>query len=461
MQLVNEIYRLSRRRTVFFTCADRKDGAGAQILAHLSVQLLSRALGVTYAHSPFKKLDHQDAGGGGGKWEQRWEQLFELGKGHIEAAAIEAQCEVVKLHKKAVLMPELDPVSTRPILFKLHSAHFFADLLADHYYYLTQPLHLYLNKPAAAGPAGIVDIAVHIRRGDLVTRNIEYRIVTDAEVLAMLSTVKQVLDAAGRRYRVSLYSEGKEADFAEELKRGAGLYLDHDAQWTFLQLARSDVLICTKSAFSHVAGLVGNAWVICPEFWHTLPSRWLSYAAISADQGGLERIAQAGQGYEVGEPHFAEDLRPRPVGAAVGGGKLRIHVVKSGETKIKAKHYYDHYGTRTKSTLTATWIHHRKVNSRCFARYRIDADLDALRSLKLLYRAQAEVDALVLFNGKIVGGSEWFTQRAATEDLPAEKFSWTLPRTVELKAGVNSLSIIAISALPELAQFRLSSVQAE
>lgn len=129
-----------------------------------------------------------------------------------------------------------------------------------------------------------LNIAVHIRRGDIVigqtTQEPELTkrwLTTEysANILkALISVIPQE-----KPYRIYLFSQGTEADFPELQGIENLVYcLDMPAKESFLHMVKADILITSKSSFSYKPALLSEGIKICPKhFWHEYPQdeKWI------------------------------------------------------------------------------------------------------------------------------------------------------------------------------------------
>lgn len=141
--------------------------------------------------------------------------------------------------------------------------------------------------------ADVVNVAVHVRRGDIVEGY-----ANDDPQMAMrwldndyyVNVLKQVTELLQHtRYKIYIFSQGIPADFEEFQQFGEVEYcLDMPAIESFLHLVRADVLITSKSSFSYKPALLSDGIRICPRnFWHGYPdnSKWI----LADDYGIIER----------------------------------------------------------------------------------------------------------------------------------------------------------------------------
>ncbi len=139
----------------------------------------------------------------------------------------------------------------------------------------------YLNKSPRTTQE--VTVAVHIRRGHDMPADHPLRGSTNS-ILRTITQVKGILEARRVPHKISIYSEGNSADFAEIRIPGVELskyrvghnsggsnddigkvslpdsesFLDIDAYCAMRELIEADVLIMSKSSFCYYASLISD-----------------------------------------------------------------------------------------------------------------------------------------------------------------------------------------------------------
>jgi hypothetical protein len=122
------------------------------------------------------------------------------------------------------------------------------------------------------------NIAVHIRRGDIVQRpnqsnpNLGMRYQSNSYFVSALRTA---LSYASSRHNIHIYlfSQGVPEDFPE-FKEFANIHfcLDMNARDSFLHMVFADALITSRSGFSFFPALLSHNTKFFPqEFWHSYP----------------------------------------------------------------------------------------------------------------------------------------------------------------------------------------------
>lgn len=147
-----------------------------------------------------------------------------------------------------------------------------------------------------------INIAVHIRRGDIVVGQtnkdasltkrwltMEYYedIIKDiysalnGDVNSRFANIPLLIDnkKKGAPIDIYLFSQGNEEDYRTFEKYGNVHYcLDMSPMDSFLHMVRSDILVISKSSFSYKPALLADGIRICPEhFWHGYPKdeKWI------------------------------------------------------------------------------------------------------------------------------------------------------------------------------------------
>jgi hypothetical protein len=257
----------------FITCAGKQDGAGAQALAIMSTLLFANQLGLTYVHTPFKKIAHNT------KldkiWEDRWENFFNLGQEELNVEKVNQLdiVEVQKLSKISLKVPNT--------LYVVNQCHQYANLFPNKYGNIIPSLReKYLSsKENISLPfkkSKEINIAIHIRRGDVKAEGTySIRYTKNTSLVRTVKQVVQLLASYGLKTRLSLYSQGEINDFGELKNMNISFKLDECPFSTIDELIAADVLIMSKSTFSYVAALLSQGIVMYEDFYHKPLSGWV------------------------------------------------------------------------------------------------------------------------------------------------------------------------------------------
>lgn len=140
-----------------------------------------------------------------------------------------------------------------------------------------------------------VNIAVHIRRGDITISQenqnpkLTMRWLDNNYYVNILEKTVGILQE--RNYRIFIFSQGNEEDFKEFRQfENIVFCLDMSAMDSFLHMVRADILVTSKSSFSYKPALLADGLRICPRnFWHDYPDapEWIlvdDYGNIGQDK---------------------------------------------------------------------------------------------------------------------------------------------------------------------------------
>lgn len=128
-----------------------------------------------------------------------------------------------------------------------------------------------------------LNIAVHIRRGDLLPgrqfSDLSSRMLPDTWYLKILNVIAQ---NTNKNLAIHIFSEGKDGlyysengtpfswkNHFEEFPFEVYEYIDSDFLETFHHLLNADILLGSKSGMSHLSGMLSKRIKIMPKMWHS------------------------------------------------------------------------------------------------------------------------------------------------------------------------------------------------
>lgn len=140
--------------------------------------------------------------------------------------------------------------------------------------------------------ANRINIAIHIRRGDITVgqitgeRELTKRWMDNSYYHEILNTILPLLE--GKKVEIYLFSQGTRMEF-QDFEQYANMHycIDMSAADSFLHLVRAQILITSKSSFSYKPALMAEGIRICPkDFWHEYPNspEWI----LADNQGKIE-----------------------------------------------------------------------------------------------------------------------------------------------------------------------------
>ena len=268
--------KISDSKTGYITCAGRVDGIGAQVQAALSTMLTARELGLSYCHTPFKEVEHyidrESAA-------THWETFFSLGSDEVSIEDI----RIDDLDVVYIGTPTLDEIlgfRDQPnTLFVVQHCHDFADKYPDKYLNMQDRIlekYMYSSKKRYASyyKPGKVNIAVHIRRGDVYKHRVN-RFTGNEFYKDLLIDISLILDSLQLEASLYVYSQGFSEDFGVLNELDITFCLDECTYTTFYNLTSADILVMAKSSFSYAAALFSNSIKIYQPFLHQPQKNWI------------------------------------------------------------------------------------------------------------------------------------------------------------------------------------------
>ena len=276
------------KKTLYLTQEpNRGAGIGHQMGNWNSGYWFAQKFGVQYAYSPFPNSE--------------WDTFLGFGEGELTAK------ELLKQGYKKRKLPYFDEKSESDMQliqniidsYKDKKVVFFLEL--DQFYENQYGAMEHIRKKFGSAPAREkekliyepedLNIAVHIRRGDIVIgQETKEQSLTkrwlNTEYYAKL--LEQLIGALPGecKFKIYLFSQGTKEDFPE-LKEIPNLVycLDMPARESFLHMVRADVLLTSKSSFSYKPALLSDGIKLCPaHFWHGYPKEE-SFFAVDEEKG--------------------------------------------------------------------------------------------------------------------------------------------------------------------------------
>lgn len=249
-------------------------GIGHQIANWIAGYWFARQFGLRYSHSPFPAA--------------KWEALLGFGQGEVPVNALYTQ------GYRAIRLPKFDEDNEaevdrirriirsyrgKQVVFVAEQDQFYRDQHGVMHSIRAKFEQAFAtNPPKLRFETGVLNIAVHVRRGDIGSTGR-----SEQPNLAMrwqhedyfLNVTKRAIEALpqGQIYRIWLFSQGRSKDFsAFTALPNVTLCLDVGASEAFQHMAKADVLITSKSSFSYKPALLNVGIKICPDdFWHSYP----------------------------------------------------------------------------------------------------------------------------------------------------------------------------------------------
>lgn len=233
----------------YVTTPRRRDGLGAQVTTTMTALLLAKLKGLTYVHKPFTDIAR-------GISPERAEAFFNLGHGELQLDALDPKPE------KGLFLFSSSRVN--PFRWGL-----IAQSVKDKYY---------LTPKTTTYDSTKINVAFHVRRGDITREHVSDRFTENEVVLA----IQKRIATLQHPFAYHLFSQGEPKDF--EGFDAFQLHLDEDPLETFHHLVAADVLIMAKSSFSYAAALLSEGIKVYEPHWHPPVMDWIiAYPEIPFD----------------------------------------------------------------------------------------------------------------------------------------------------------------------------------
>jgi hypothetical protein len=250
------------------TYAGRKDGIGAQLHSILSLFAYAKLRNLQYLDRPISNVAHNYEASP--SWDRDWNLFFNLPTRSTE------QDEEPKFLRQV----------TRELFLKQQGfysatkAHRFTDFFPEVYNQIMPRFrHLYdtaefPKKSLFLSSANTLKIAIHLRRGDVLTERPE-RASSLEDALTHLKDLREMLNRRSVDFEIIVFSQGDESEFNHFKDPRTRVHLGDDIFSTLHTMITADVFFMACSALSYIAGLYSKGIVVYQKYWHPKLPGWL------------------------------------------------------------------------------------------------------------------------------------------------------------------------------------------
>jgi hypothetical protein len=231
----------------YYTIKGKTDGFGAQYQAILSGIAYCNYKNYIYIHSPITKMEHNvDI--------NKANEFMGINESSYQINSI---CEIQQKHYE----PEVH--------WCIKPSMYYNDKVLEY----IRKCYYNSKKPYI----GLIDVAIHIRRGDVNNENNNERYTDNIYYKEIIKQIKIKYPT----YTITVFSEGKYSDFDNLGLEENCFKLNTDVFETFHSLVCSKVLIQSISSFSYCAGIINQNTVYhYDSFWHKKLDHWLSLSSL-------------------------------------------------------------------------------------------------------------------------------------------------------------------------------------
>jgi hypothetical protein len=285
------------------------DGVGAQLQRIYGIYSISRLLGVSYLHSPIRRVDYQGLAALETNmvhpgFHHEFNDLFQIKSDVMPMGDLHR----IRLHEISIgtllhLVALFDEHKTGglPSLVEVALPYGIADRFPD-CYEVCKEISPFAS---SVGEGRALRVAIHVRRGELLVLDRE-RMLPNSYYVNVAQEVAHVLDALKVDYQIELHTEVPNREFFVQPDH-PGIYnrisaptavspkmcrldefgvlpnlvlcANETAIECIRKFATADILVMSRSSFSYLGGILNrNGIMLYHPFWHRAPSSWMTVA---------------------------------------------------------------------------------------------------------------------------------------------------------------------------------------
>lgn len=265
----------------FITCAESTEGPGTQIQAVLSTMLFANELGIKYVHTPFKKihppvyikkigynLENEKS------YASKWESFTNLGFNELTVDQIKSD----KLDAVQVSHPR-QVKKIKNTLYVISNCHKFADRNPSLYLKLAPQIRQKYaestEKPNLYFDPSKINVAIHLRRGDVTKASHPKRYTSNRFVLSVIEEISTALSDLGQKPVFHIFSQNN-TDIFFDIEQYRIIFHPKECPFAaFHHMVSANVLVMAKSSFSYSVALFSKGIIIYEPFWHKPLNNWI------------------------------------------------------------------------------------------------------------------------------------------------------------------------------------------
>jgi hypothetical protein len=227
-----------------YTVKGKHDGFGAQYQAVMSGIAICHYRNLVYYHTPFIKMEHD--------------------------ADVECMNEFIGI-KNTYVLCENDIIIPHKWSDEVHYSE------KPSIYYTDAVLEIIRNfYYSTIKPNIIVDIVIHIRRGDVTFEKYPNRYTENTVYISIINKLKILYP----NRIITIVSEGSLEDF-KDFPSGCNYILNKDICISFHTLVIANILIMSKGAFSYCAAILNRNIIYYQDFWLHPLDNWSNFRELT------------------------------------------------------------------------------------------------------------------------------------------------------------------------------------
>tara|TARA_Y100000389_G_C17450032_1_gene514146 strand:+ start:617 stop:2518 length:1902 start_codon:yes stop_codon:yes gene_type:complete len=250
---------MNHSRTLM-TIKGKTDGFGSQLQAIFSLIAYCNYKGYTYVHTPMYAMHHND---------DNIENFPDYMNNFINIESHFPSIKDLTNYEKSIVHNVKEGEFVHG---SFHPEYFYNDSILK----LLQNIYFSKSKPDLTYDSNYINLAIHIRRGDVSNTKHLSRFTTNKDYINILQKIN--LDNTA----IHIFSEGDDSDFQDIVASFPNnkivMHMNDNIQLSFHYLVMADILVIAKSSFSYCAALINSGKIIANNirgWWHKPLKRWL------------------------------------------------------------------------------------------------------------------------------------------------------------------------------------------
>lgn len=259
---------------LYLTYCPQTDGLGGQYQRIIGIIALAEFYGIEYLYTPIIDMEHTP----NKSYLTDIENFFQIKQNYKNVNIItmnktvqmeNADDKMIKFYKNIYNNNRLDVLIniTHPRMIVDNNLHMY-NLVIPKLRQIKNKLILPFFK------AGMKNIAIHIRRGDVTPAKEHIRYIPPEFYKNLIQHFIDIHPISNICIFTEITEENKEEFKPFEEMKNVKIIANEDILLTFEHLVRADILVIGKSSFSYVAGLYNENEIIHMNFWHPPMPHW-------------------------------------------------------------------------------------------------------------------------------------------------------------------------------------------
>lgn len=245
------------QKAKFITVSEKNDGFGSQLHRRMSAIAFAEYHNKTYVHLPYKEMQHNYENNI--DYPRQLELFSNIGLGSPLREDLEENDIYEREDYRYYTDENIDAYYNKKVF----------QLFKNNYYSTSKPCIPYFDE-------NYINVAVHIRRGDVTNTGPMGRWMCDEHYLSAMQRIRK----EHKKVFFHVFSEGNKDQFVKFWAKDVQFHLNGDIEETFHALVIADILLTSKSAFSYSAALLSEGIIYYTKCWLPKLSHWYEVESI-------------------------------------------------------------------------------------------------------------------------------------------------------------------------------------